>query len=634
MTSAAQFAVGAQISLDGRPGSIEHVSDDICVVRYSDGYPVTHWFSELKQAHADHRLRFVQPDIHLSQRPRLTEAQMRECRRLNAYLQPLSRESRPNGKGVREAVISEVAHEIDDPEPPGLSTLSRWHKDWRNAGFDVTALVVRPQQSPARLPDEIEQLIQDVIDEVWLCRSQPSALDAYKVFRARYDQRGYVEKCPEYTTFMRRIHAVDEYTRIARREGKRRADEYARFAGTAIEAQYPLQRVEVDTAHFNIGLLNEEGYYVGVPTVYLVIDVYSRAILGYAVYIGRTKERSDCAVAALRYAIAPKSDEHYPMCGLPHSIITDSGPAYKSADYQNFVARIAGGQQVAPCYQGWAKPFVERFIRTAREALFQKLEGYLGKRNPNKLDDGSIKHAAKYTVDEFREILYSFIVDRYHHTPHNGLKGRTPYDVWRDGVKNHQPALPASLADLAMLRGHSATRTLDPHQGINYDYQRFHCRALRDLYDELNANKKSSDAITVEILADPLDASGITAINPLTGQMIEVPNVHASNAGKTFAEINAWRYATQRSDEAPYKMGDIHEVVRRKRNRRGPEVPLDNADGTFDLDELYPGNNDPEPDDSSNVPMTQSGTQNAGEEDSADEDEVGRYPLKRRNRYV
>lgn len=623
MSAQVRFMVGDQILYQHSAGEVRFSASDIIVITFADGRSETFSRDVLEKAFTDQQLQYLQPSVVVRSQPRLTTGQLREFARREAYLTALAAYPKPNAQGVREEVIAAVSARIGDSNPPAPSTLSRWQKERSDAGGDTLAQILRNTTRRSRLSGEIEDLISAVIDEIWLKENEPTASYAYEIFRSRFKERGYTTKPPAFSTFLRRVNRVPLLIRVERRKGKAEAQKEARIAGMTIDAAFPLERVEVDTMHANLGLLDDDGHYVGAVTVYLVIDVYSRAILGYALHVGKRREEPASAIHALRYAITPKDDPAYPMHGMPRGLVTDSGAAYKDKDYTRFVSQICDQRVVAPPYQAWAKPFVERFIGSVRKQLFQNLRGYLGKRDPKRYSGASIKKSATYTVTEFREILHRFIVDKYHHTPHDGLKGKTPFQMWQEGIRDVPPMLPQNLSDFAKLRGLRANdRALSRVQGVGYDYQRFQSPALQALFDVVIQRHKGKDNPTIDILVDPLDAGAITAINPLTLEEIEVPNTNAAAAGRSFAELNAWRRSGNRSDEAPlFQPDNIREEVRTRPNRRGPDVDLDADDNQINVDDLRPDHDAGKGDDShSNLPRTRPNEDPDADDDADDDD--------------
>ncbi|MCO6413235.1 MAG: DDE-type integrase/transposase/recombinase [Thiogranum sp.] len=585
MISGAAFVPGQTINLRGQIGVIRLFDSDLAVIQFGDGQTQVIPPFELLRLHSERQLTLIQPTRPVRVAFQLTNHQRTIIQRRESYVRELHKHPNPCAKGVRESVIGKVSVAINDQNAPGISTLSRWYSDWIADGREMAFQVVyKARKKRALISPEVESLMEEIIHQVYLKRNKPTIRSAYRAFLARYNSLGYVAKVPDESTFRRRVYALDRLRVISARQGASQARAEARVAAGPIRVNYPLERVELDTAHFNLGLLNEDGAYVGKVSLYLVIDVYSRAVLGYAVAVGKAKETAGCVIHAIRHAISVKSDPDYPMYGLFHSVTTDSGPGYRAESVRYILNMLGSEHNIAPTHQGWGKPFVERFIYTLRTGLFSNLSGYLGKYDPKLYSDDTLIKSAKWTVAEFKDFLSHFIVHTYHNTPHSGLGGKTPIQAWNEGIQIAPPIAPADLNDLAKLRGLRATRVLQKHVGVTCQQQRFNSSGLQALYHLLHGNRKERE-IKVDILVDPLDASAISVVNPQNGTLLDVPNVANVEPEISFAKLNAGR-RRRNVNEAPVFAAKDVRAIRRRKNRNGAEVRLETDEDTLDLDAL------------------------------------------------
>lgn len=593
----ASFAAGTAILLDSRSGTIRLFEPDLAVVRFDDGRIQHFRPNDLRRAYSERRLTFLSPSAPPRLRPRLSAEEAREAERREHYLRALEQHKQPHAAGVREATIGAVAAAIADPSPPAASTLSYWYKLYSRAGRDVAPQVVKKAPRRRRqVPAEVIALMHEAIRSNYLKRSQPTAKSAYVAFRERFEKLGYATRCPSIATFRRLIRSdIDPFEVIAGRKGVSEARAQARVADQKIEVNYPLERVEADTGLFGIGLLNDDGYYVGQVTLYLVIDCYSRAVLGFAIQVGKKKETTAGVIHALTYAVSVKDDANYPMHGLFRTVVVDSGAGYRAEVTRAFFESIADEVITAAARKGWNKPFVEALIGTLRTCFFENMSGYLGKYDPSTIPDETVAKAAKYTVDEFHNLLYEYIVNIYHRTPHSELNGRTPLEVWTEGTNLYPPVVPADIDSLRMLRGLRHERLLSRLHGVNIDYQRYHSRDLADLFDRLARGTRASDAVKVDVLSDPLDAGAVTVVDPTTGELLEVPNIDSRAAGKSFAEANATRHALVGRGAPVLQTGEILRMTRARKNRKGPEVAQLPEGVPLDVDAVLQAEQRPHP---------------------------------------
>jgi len=584
---------GETVAWGGRPATIRLFDADLVVLMFDDGKFLNCARTDVYQAYQRGELIPIEPIRSVRVAVEVTQTQWAEWHRRLVYLQALDQERYPHSENARESVIELIASRSNDQSPPGKSTLSRWYKEWiANGKSTIPAKrTSNGGRRRSKLPSEVLDLMQEVIRDAYMVRHGPTKISAYHAFKNRYTERGYTRPCPSERTFRREISAVNRFDMLEAREGRSVAREAERVAANAIEPSFPLERVEVDSLHLNLGLLNAEGHFAGKVVIHLALDVFSRSVLGFAIHVGPGKEDSAAIIHAMRYAISSKRDQQYPMCGLPYEIIHDAGSGYLDATTQTFYANIGAQLNTTPVRAGWLKPFVERFISTFRDGFAKNIDGYLGKRDPKKYTDDTIAKSAHWNVQEFRALVYDYIVNHYHNEPHRGLMNNTPRKVWDEGVSKNPPVLPADMRDLTLLRGQRVRRALTRTKGVEHLYERFHSTDLVMLYDRLCKDPIGKQSIGVDLLVDPLDAGAVSVIDPESGDLIEASNVRTKHTGISFAEINATRYANKRANGTvgSFNPEERIEKIRKKRNKCGPDVPLDSDEVPINLDSLFTG---------------------------------------------
>lgn len=581
------FTVGDPISFKGRSGVIDYYDSGTAVIKLLNCETIAISHSDLADAYRNGEISLTRRSQYNPCHIRLDDEQAKEVIRYERYCIELSKEAKPCAKGVRERVIAAIAKEIGDHNPPSISQLHKKYKEWIESGKNmVHVLFGRQRYRRPAISDEVYDLMDEIISSHYLKQSRPTAKRAYEEFVKAYKARQYISSCPSLSTFERRIKSSDRLECIRQRHGENAAREEARAVTSKTKLSRALELVSMDAAHFNSGLKNMFGLYVGMPSIYFVMDDYSRVILGYGIHVGKHSESTACMVHTLRYAISKKNDPLYPFHGLPATIIVDQGAAYVSEDAIRFFSGLQVNFAKTATRMGWGKPMIERFIGTARTGFFSELDGYLGKRDKRFQSSETIKKAAVHTVAEFRQMFSEFIID-YHNTPHSGLNGRTPAEVWAESVKSFPPSLPEDMPYTQLLRGVRHEKKLKHVTGITIDYQTFNSDKLQRLYHELEPSMKPGvrSEIKVTTYHDPLDASAISVVNPRTNELIEVPNIIADEAkGMSFAELRTKRKPLITAQEAPVMDGGVREEYSKSQRRKGPDVPLDDFDNPIDLD--------------------------------------------------
>lgn len=247
----------------------------------------------------------------------------------------------------------------------------------------------------------------------------------------------------------------------------------------------PGSRYEIDATIADIYLVSdsERGNIVGRPVVYMVIDVFSRMVVGF--YIGFENPSYAAAMQALHMAVTDKTDycrelgfdiepEDWPSVGLPDAILADRGEllGHQIENLErNFAVRI---ENAAP-YRGDAKGIVERNFKTIQATFTPFAPGFVTGNRVKKRGGKDYRLDARLTVKEFAQIILSSVL---YHNQHAVLEKydrdadmptdlpMTPIHLWNWGLQHrtgrlHQqdpdavhiallPRLKATLSELGV----------------------------------------------------------------------------------------------------------------------------------------------------------------------------------------
>ncbi|MBI5136866.1 MAG: DDE-type integrase/transposase/recombinase [Nitrospirae bacterium] len=157
----------------------------------------------------------------------------------------------------------------------------------------------------------------------------------------------------------------------------------------------------------------------GRHTVIGVIDVHSRRA---GLLVSKTS-RATAIACLLRRALLE--------WGVPEQVRTDNGPDYVSRHVRRALAGL--GIEHRTCTPGapWEKPHIERLFRTFSHDLAELLPGYTGhdvaeRRAIDGRARGRKRRDTPLTAAELQAFCDRWTDAIYHHTPHDGLNGRTP----------------------------------------------------------------------------------------------------------------------------------------------------------------------------------------------------------------
>lgn len=196
---------------------------------------------------------------------------------------------------------------------------------------------------------------------------------------------------------------------------------YRAIVGNSTHTAFgPMSVYQIDAWIADVYLVSalNRNWIIGRPVVYIVIDVFSRLIVGFSVALeGPSWAGASLALQNVvedKVALCAEYDieitpEMWPTAGLPRAIIADRGEfeSYNASTLQNaFGVRIAN---TAP-YRGDLKGIVERDFLTIKNLTVQFIPGFVNKRRERGEKDYRLD--ACLTLDEFRQIMIRHII--YH----------------------------------------------------------------------------------------------------------------------------------------------------------------------------------------------------------------------------
>ncbi|MBF7695299.1 DDE-type integrase/transposase/recombinase [Acinetobacter rathckeae] len=216
------------------------------------------------------------------------------------------------------------------------------------------------------------------------------------------------------------------------------------------QALGPGARYEIDATIADIYLVSNSNpeSIVGRPTIYFVIDVFSRLVAGF--YIGFESPSFLAAIQALNIAMTDKvqycaeygisiQPEDWPAVGLPDALLADRGEllGYQiEALEKTFAVRLEN----APARRGDAKGIVEQAFNTY-QAYFKKEgkgKGVVEGTTVKKTGGNDYRQDATLNIHQFTEIILACIIS------HNQFHVLKTYDRERD-MPNDLPTIPLHL---------------------------------------------------------------------------------------------------------------------------------------------------------------------------------------------
>lgn len=335
--------------------------------------------------------------------------------------------------------------------------------DYKNSGAKGTKRTVKDKKlgrprvymegTGALIDEKTEKLFRIVIDKYVLNKNFTIAR-AHRRLKKLYEQLFPNVAESEKPTkrqmgyFFEREYSHVEKVRAAVPDIIYQKDIRPLLSTATTQALGPGSRYEIDATIADVILVanHDRNQPVGRPTVYIVIDVFSRFIVGW--YIGFENPSYVAAFQALHLALTDKShifsdlaidtnSFSWPAAGLPEAILADRGEL-QGHQIEGLESSHKIRIENTPPYRGDAKGIVEQRFRT----LQAEFKGF----TPGEVIGPTVKKRGgknywldgTLTVSEFTEIIVSSIVMR------NFIDPMTKYDRAKD-MPAALPSIPVHL---------------------------------------------------------------------------------------------------------------------------------------------------------------------------------------------
>jgi len=520
---------GMHIDWAGRNALIRAIESDFTVLDFEGGQKQMVKTGIIAQAYSEGDLTITVPDLPVAFQPLRTQEHIDLAEEILLYLLPLDEEEKPRSRKTIKRVIETIKAGLSDKkklEAPSDSKVYRWYDLWVENNRNVVPLVIKkPQKERAKqFAPETLDLVEKIIYAEYLRQNGSNKLQVFREFMKQFKQGGFPGKCVSQSRFYEILAGLDPIEVALAREGKDAARRLARTCKTHFIADFPLQRVEIDAVHLKVGLLDDEtGTYVGSPIIYLAIDVYTRCIVGYSISYGtKGSEISAAVIDCLKDCMLPKAHLGLPLSGKPLSFVCDAGTAFRSKMIVSFLANMGCHHHTTETATPWKKPFIERFNLTLKQQLATKIPGFMGSRSEGKSYDYTMQQLATVTVSKFKEYLEEYIRDIYHHNPHKGLQGHTPFQEATESAKKFRPQIVSDMNKFNLYRGIEKEVTIQGHAGVQIAKIFYHSDELKRIYLNLKGNTDTKNP-KVTVLFDENDISQITVLDDEKLEIFTVP---------------------------------------------------------------------------------------------------------------
>ena len=321
-------------------------------------------------------------------------------------------------RGELKAIVKELAlkhYDIPGSRHTLLSekTIEAWYYVWKKQGIDALEPKRRIDRGQSKIPEALQSAIIKAKQENPK-RSLNSLL--------RLVQMEHLEGAQDLSRSS--VYRLLLSQGLSRPVGTSQIKELRRF-----EADYPGDIIYGDVMHGPKVVIHgktQKSYLVS------LMDDKSRLILHTAFCPGETALDIEYV---LKQALLRR--------GLPKRLVIDNGAAYRAHSLQGICARLSIELIYCRPYAPEGKGKLERWHRTLRDQFLTELQ-------PQKI----------YTLDEINNLLWAWVDQLYHTTPHSSLEGKTPLAVWQNYLEMVRPlgTLAHQLDELFYHRIHRKVR--------------------------------------------------------------------------------------------------------------------------------------------------------------------------------
>ena len=406
--------------------------------------------------------------------------------------------------------------------------IERFVKRYRGQGIEG---LLRPETQGGtgthRAHPEIERMVQEIVERRKDPKSQLKLTgkcvhDELKVAVDQYNKNKPLDeqlKVPSLRSMYYWVNAISPRARMAKLEGVQAArNKFDVHGGEFPDGSFPLQTALIDHSPLDLLVKAENGKTKSSkirlrPYLTVMIDAYSRVILSYALNF---KQPDANQVGLVILDCAKK-------WGIPSQLHFDNGKDFRSK--QMIIGATDKRNNMCVMYRPVHDPkyggIIERAIRTIQENYVHELPGTM-KSSPDVRADYNPVKGASLGEDEIEKIL-DLAITQYHNTPHKGLGGLTPLQMWEQGVKLY--GNPRQLAEedrhhfrVSFLPVEQRTVT---HVGINL----FGIKFYSDKLSRFMAKGGGKQDRTVIVRYDPTDITReVYILDPRTGEYITIPS--------------------------------------------------------------------------------------------------------------
>jgi putative transposase len=318
------------------------------------------------------------------------------------------------------------------------TTLYRWLSSYKSTGTLTGLLPKKDGRKPGevRIDSRVEKIIHEMIDTYYLTRERHSIQFVINKVFDQCKQENLVP--PSKNTVRNRISRITEYERLKKQGNASVANDKYSPAPNKYETDYPLQVAQIDHTQVDIILVDDESRLpIGRPWITLMIDIYSRMIMGY--FLSLDAPSTTSVAMCIANAVLPKDqllikhgvESEWNVWGFMQNISSDNGADFRTKTLENTCMAYGTHINFRPIGKKAYGGQIEKLIGTVMKQVHE-LPGTTFSNIRERMSYDSDGNAAM-TFSEFEKWLLTFITKIYHKRKHTTLE-MSPEAKWREGI--------------------------------------------------------------------------------------------------------------------------------------------------------------------------------------------------------
>lgn len=310
-----------------------------------------------------------------------------------------------------------------------------------------------PERGISLLDEQVDDLIREVVDGMYLTRQQPRIADVVDEVRRRCVAHGLT--VPSRKAITARVKMRPARDIVAKRHGRKAArDRFAPAIGS-LEAPWPLSLVQIDHTLVDVIVVDSETREpIQRPWLTLAIDVCTRCVAG--LHLSLEPPSATSVALCISHAALSKDawlsergiEGEWPVRGIPERLHLDNAKEFRSEALKRGCEQYGIGIDHRPVRTPHYGGHIERLIGT----MMGKVHLLPGTTFSNVQAKGDLdpSKSAVMTLDEVERWLGHAIVGVYHRELHRGI-GVPPLTAWQRGIVGDQQTLgrgePTAVSD-------------------------------------------------------------------------------------------------------------------------------------------------------------------------------------------